>query len=67
MSRAGETPESTRDAFLSMSQETWDAMMVESRGGMFLTTVEQEGLGLAILERVKRRQEGDADPVRGAP
>lgn len=57
MSREDETPEGCRDDFLSMSQETWDAMMNESRGGAFLTPVEQQGLSLAITEKIRRKQE----------
>lgn len=57
MSREDQTALSCRDDFLSMSQEQWDAMMESSRFGAWLTPVEQEGLALAIAERIRRKQE----------
>lgn len=57
MSREDQTPEGCRNDFLSMSQETWDAMMNASRGGAFLTPVEQQGLSMAITEKIRRKQE----------
>lgn len=57
MSREDETPEGCRDDFLSMNQEMWDAMMDSSHGGAFLTQTEQQGLAMAITEKIRRKQE----------
>jgi hypothetical protein len=48
--------ETARASFRAMSQEQFDAMMTESRSGAWLRPDEQEGLSLAIADRIARRQ-----------
>lgn len=56
MGRETQTVEECRSAFASMGQEEWDAMMESSRFGAWLTPVEQEGLRLALLDRIAQRE-----------
>jgi hypothetical protein len=56
--RSRTDPDAAYEVFLSMNQAQWDAMMISSRGGMLLTAPEQEGLGRAIIERIRRKSDG---------
>lgn len=55
--RSREDPDAAYECFVAMSQGEWDAMMKSSRGGLWLTRPEQEGLSRAIGERIRRKCE----------